>query len=234
MFADRHVDVLDALLDLHAKLSTVVRYYDRMLEERLSNAYSHHSLGYGSAVPGAPQYSGMYPSMAAPMTSSPSGNDAAESFYYGSAPAVDSKASYNMPWYPQYQPERGGVPPAGTVAPASPVPAPALPAQLTGAAGAMGPGSPVSPLQLGGDASAPASGIRGGYGMPAQPATRYPPSTETSYQPPTPTSHQPSTATPYQPSAAPYQPPVHHPQPQMQPQPQPQPQPLVEESLIEL
>ncbi|KUJ12555.1 ubiquitin binding protein [Mollisia scopiformis] len=71
----------DALLDLHAKLSTVVRYYDRMLEERLSNTYNQHSLGGYNLPPQRPT-STMYPSIAA-NTAGPT--TAAESFYTGSA-----------------------------------------------------------------------------------------------------------------------------------------------------
>lgn len=80
----------DALLDLHAKLSTVVRYYDRMLEERLNNSYNQRNPGYtayGMPSPVAPPASGMYPSISSgPPPSMNTGPIGAENYYFSNAP----------------------------------------------------------------------------------------------------------------------------------------------------
>lgn len=83
----------DTLLDLHSKLATVVRYYDRMLEERLSNTYNHSR--YGAPRP----VSTMYPSI--PSAPAPTAPGAVENYYTGTAPPMDAPA-YSQPSYPPY------------------------------------------------------------------------------------------------------------------------------------
>ncbi|KAJ3508983.1 hypothetical protein NM208_g15736 [Fusarium decemcellulare] len=98
----------DTLLDLHAKLSTVVRYYDRMLEDRLSKAYSQQSLG-GYNLPPPRQTAGPYPSIPSHMPSNPA---AAESFYTG-----QQRTSYQAPPQHQHYPQQ---PPQATPQPQYP------------------------------------------------------------------------------------------------------------------
>jgi hepatocyte growth factor-regulated tyrosine kinase substrate len=84
----------DALLDLHSKLSTVVRYYDRMLEDRLNTTYNQRNPaypGYGMPSPAinhhpsGSMYPNMPPGQPPPRMNPPPGG--AENYYFSNAPA---------------------------------------------------------------------------------------------------------------------------------------------------
>ncbi|PSR99129.1 hypothetical protein BD289DRAFT_424655 [Coniella lustricola] len=95
----------DTLLDLHSKLQIAVRYYDRMLEERLSKAFNQHSLG-GYNMPAPPQPSGPYPALHSNLPP-PNVNGPAESFYTGEVQDYSRPAAqlpYAYPSQPTPQP----------------------------------------------------------------------------------------------------------------------------------
>ncbi|KAK5714733.1 Vacuolar protein-sorting-associated protein 27 [Elasticomyces elasticus] len=96
----------DTLLDLHSKLSTVVRYYDRMLEERMANAYAGGAARYGQ-----PQRNSMYPGlppagMARPLDAGPAGG--VESYYSGGAPEYGQQQPPAYSGYPPQQQRMSG------------------------------------------------------------------------------------------------------------------------------
>lgn len=125
----------EALLDLHQKLSTVVRYYDRMLEERMNKTYQYGQQayrGYGmTAAPPSAPYAQPYQNFpsAPPPAVVANGGSGAENYYFGNAPqpepsypaqtqqqpppqrsySYSSQQKSNMPssQYSQYPPQEG-------------------------------------------------------------------------------------------------------------------------------
>lgn len=171
----------DKLVDMNSKLTTAMRYYDRLLEDRLSFAYGRYSIsgppqvntapqgyqGYGSQyrqnVPVQPQTSGQYqappvnqypPAPAAPMQTHP-GN-----YQYATNTPASPQQQFKSPLSPNMIPSAPSAPSAPMVS-SGPVYSPlsAYGSQTSGSySGPSAPGAPLhaeSPAHTG--ASAPPS-----------------------------------------------------------------------------
>ena len=229
----------DALLDTHAKLATVVRYYDRMLEERLSNTYAqrnpaHVNYGMPSPAASAPRPD-MYPNIAASAPPTAHMTGGAESFYFNNA----LPDGYSQAPYRQQQPPPQSTYPSNEQIPTSPYQQyPKQPSQSVPYPQAQTPSpqayhSSVPPSQ----SLPPTDAVYSQYQQP--PATQQYSQTNQQYPQQQP---QQSQQPPQPPSNVPYPPfqtytqeqfpaaPQHYPQPQ-----QTHPKPVaVEESLIDL
>jgi hepatocyte growth factor-regulated tyrosine kinase substrate len=237
----------DALLDLHSKLSTVVRYYDRMLEDRLNNTYNQRNPGYpGYGMPSPAishhQQPNVYPSMPPGPPQANHAPGGAENFYFSNAPTDSYAPQQTMPppqrsysyssqktevpnQYPGYGQQHSQPPPAQYHQPPSPQAYHQQPqSQQTPQAYPQQPAQPSTYPQLPPVGAEPSQ--QAYAPIPQQhtgPQSQMQP--QTPYQQPPPQQHQPQ-----QPPPPAQQPPAPYQQPQQQPVPhqyyqQPQPQP---------
>ena len=105
----------DTLLDLHAKLSSVVRMYDSALELRLSQTYNQRNPAYatyGLPSPAAGPSHNMYPSIPSAVPPSMNQGTGMENYYFSNAP-VDSYVGHQQP---QPQQQQQYAPPSQTYA----------------------------------------------------------------------------------------------------------------------